>query len=135
MNFMQTGRMLGDLGKHVWGGMGGTARSAAVGAGAGAVWGGVSSDTSVIGGAMMGAGLGAAGSRYGRSGFAGMTSRWNSAAGMFAGGAYGKGASVLASGAARPMASAIMRDVRGASLMANKGISSIRSSLKNWRSL
>lgn len=44
------------------------ARHAAMGAGAGAVYGGVSSDTSVMGGALMGAGVGVAAMRYGGAG-------------------------------------------------------------------
>ena len=63
------------LGMQGWSGagrlMGQTGRMAAVGGLAGAGWGMMSGDTSVIGGAMMGAGLAAGGYRYGRPGVMG----------------------------------------------------------------
>jgi hypothetical protein len=66
---MSLGWMANNWGKAAMlaarGGFGRTIQGAAIGAAAGAGWGMVSSDTSVIGGALMGAGLGAAGMRYG----------------------------------------------------------------------
>jgi hypothetical protein len=50
------------------GGFGRTIQGATVGALGGAAWGAMSSDTSVLGGALMGAGLGAGGMRYGGAG-------------------------------------------------------------------
>jgi hypothetical protein len=57
---------MGKLGSFAArGGLGRTAQGAMIGAGAGAAWGAVSDDTSVLGGMAMGAGLGAGGMRYG----------------------------------------------------------------------
>ena len=63
------GSNMGKLGTYAAkGGFGGTVQAGVIGAGAGAGWGMMSEDTSVLGGALMGAGAGLAGARYGGAG-------------------------------------------------------------------
>ena len=105
-----------------WRGMGAAGRTAAIGAGVGAGWGMVSGDTSVIGGALMGAGAGLAG-RWGRAGFRAA----NRALGT-RGPVYNLG-SAFTGGVSRRF----MRDIRGPSILANRGMARVRSTLKGWR--
>jgi len=66
MNLAWAANNWGKLGMAAMkGSFGKTIQGASIGAAAGAGWGMLSSDTSVLGGALMGAGLGAAGMRYG----------------------------------------------------------------------
>lgn len=90
-------------------------RRTAIGAGIGGAYGAMSGDTSVLGGAMMGAGV----ARYGG---AGMKMARNAGAGMGFGGhaiAYGK---AFAGG----VANRARLDARGARMAANRGYGRIR---------
>jgi hypothetical protein len=62
--------MLGGIYAAAGRALGGAGRTAAMGGAAGAAWGAVSGDTSVIGGALMGAGMGLGG-RYAKAGVKG----------------------------------------------------------------
>jgi hypothetical protein len=64
------------------GSFGRTIQGATIGAAAGAGWGMMSSDTSVLGGMLMGAGLGAVGARYGG---AGLRKGWRGGQGFMSG--------------------------------------------------
>lgn len=91
-----------------------TGRAATIGAGVGAAWGMLSSDTSVLGGAMIGGMLGGAGARYGGAAWGSRGPMWNSAAGAFAGVAATEG-TWAGLGAARPYAGRILSNMgRGA---------------------
>ena len=92
------------------------------GAAAGGLYGAMSEDTSILGGAMMGAGLGAAGVRYGMP--AAKVFRNMRGAG-FGIRSAGRGAASFAAGLAK-------RDARGVALAANRGYGRVRSSLKGW---
>jgi hypothetical protein len=70
----QAGYNMGQLGRYGasamaagYRGLGSTGKGAVIGAGVGGAYGMMSNDTSVLGGMMMGAGMGAAGGRYGPS--------------------------------------------------------------------
>lgn len=91
-------------------------RRTAIGAAMGGAYGGMSSDTSVLGGALMGAGA----ARYGG---AGMKMASNAGAGM------GFASSVKAYGGAfaRGVAGRARLDARGARMMANQGYGKFRS--------
>lgn len=110
----------GQLGAATFSGkLGRTAAGAAWGGTLGGLYGAMSSNTSVLGGIAMGAGLGAGGARYGGAGLkranmvgAGMGVK---AHGMAAASAFGKGAF-----------NRLRLDYRGASMMANKGYNKIR---------
>jgi len=98
-----------------WKGLGGAGRAAAIGAGIGGAYGAVSSNTSVLGGAVMGAGMGL-GVRYSQSGIR-ATSR------------YARGpistrgvASQFVGGAGRRM----KRDFGISAIKANKGFNSFK---------
>lgn len=111
-----------------------TGKAAIAGAGAGALWGAASSDTSVLGGMAMGA-LGGAGMyRYGiRPGMA-------TARGLRAGGRSAFGGSMMANRDIMSVGSvygsavgkAVMKDVRGTKMAANKAVNRIGSTLKGW---
>lgn len=111
---------MGKLGMHAAkGGFGRTAAGAVWGAGLGGLYGGMSSDGSVLGGMAKGAALGAGVARYGSAGIragrstgAGMGLRGHAAA---YGRAFGRGVV----GQARA-------DYRGAVMSANRGYSRIR---------
>jgi len=77
-------RAISNTAKSAWANS--AVRGGVYGAGAGGLWGAISDDTSVIGGALIGAGLGAGGARYGGSFKTGARSWWNTAAGHYAGG-------------------------------------------------
>lgn len=104
-------------------GVGAAGRTALMGAGAGGLYGAMADDTSVIGGALIGAGAGLAG-RYGRAGIR-HTRKYLG----------GQGATTY-SGAARGFGGAVsrrfMRDVEGVSMRANRAINSVGSTLKGW---
>lgn len=92
-----------------------TGRGAMIGAGAGGAWGMVSDDTSVLGGAAMGA-LGGAGiGRYGGAALGSRGAGWNAAAGAFAD-AAARGGNWAGLGAARPYAGGIASNM-GAGVM------------------
>ena len=82
----QAGYNLGQLGRFAassaW--ATNTGRGAIIGAGAGAAWGMLSSDTSVLGGAALGAIGGASVGRYGGAAAASRGRSWNTAGGIFA---------------------------------------------------
>jgi len=121
---LHTGAMSAAYGAgRMWGGMGATARRTAIGAGAGAGMGLFSDDMSMIGGALMGAGLG----RYGGAGAMG---------GLRAAGAPGLGAlgttRAFGGGFGRGVWGMARADVHGTRMLANRGMNRIRSSLKGW---
>lgn len=96
----------------------GAGRAAAYGGLAGAGWGMMSSDTSVIGGALMGATAGL-GLRYGKFG-ARAAMRANS---------FGYQMGPAFTGAVDRR---FMRDFRGGVIAANRGYNRIRSSMRGW---
>jgi len=105
-----------------WRGMGAAGRRTAIGAGVGAGWGMASGDTSVIGGALMGAG----GARYLGAGFK---------RAALSGRGMGFGGSLRAYGSAfgRGVVNRARLDFRGTRVMANKSINKVQSTLKGWR--
>lgn len=105
------GAMTGQYGRTLQG----TAIGGAVGAG----WGMASDDTSVIGGALMGAGLGAGGARYGGAG--GLSARYARGGMKTRAKAFGAG-----------VANRARRDVMAARVRSNKPLNKVRSTLKNW---
>lgn len=115
-----TGAWLG--GAAMKGKFGATAAGAAWGGAAGAGWGALSDDTSVLGGAMMGAGMGAAGTRYGMAGMKAWRQTGNP--GVKGMPAWPFGERLGATGAA--MASRFSADYKGTRLMANKAANIIR---------
>jgi hypothetical protein len=126
MNFAARSLLMGGAGTAVagaaWRGMGAAGRTATVGAGIGGLYGAFANDTSVIGGAMMGAGIGLAG-RYGRAGLRSA----NRALGPKGSPTYDLGSAFMGGIGRR-----FMRDVRGPSMLANQGFNKIRSTLKGW---
>jgi hypothetical protein len=124
-NLLGIGKSIGNIGwMAAQGKAGRTAQAAVLGGAGGAAWGALSSDTSVLGGAMMGAGLGAGGARYGGRGLA--VGRGARAAGMSLKSSIGYGTL----GAGR----LAYRDAKrsGAAIMSNKGVARVRSSLRGW---
>ena len=109
-----------------WSGLGAAGKSTLAGAAAGGLYGAMSKDTSVLGGAIMGAGLG----RYGASGFRrgmlGYRGIGVSGAGGLSGAFRGFG---------RGVRNAFSRDFRGASMLANRGYSRIWSGMKSRRGI
>lgn len=124
----------GGLAAHAFlgGALGSTGRAALYGGALGAGYGAFSDNTSVLGGALAGAGLGAAGLRYGMPGVRGAMSRWNTAAGSFASGAYRRGMSTLGAAGGRAVRSAVLFDARRIQLMGNRAYNRIQSSMKGW---
>jgi hypothetical protein len=126
MNFATQSLLMGGAGAVVagaaWRGMGAAGRTAAVGAGIGGLYGAFADNTSVMGGAMMGAGMGLAG-RYGRAGLRAA----NRALGPKGSPTYGLGSAFMG-GVGRRFA----RDIRGPSMLANRGFNRVRSTLKGW---
>lgn len=112
MNWGQAIKNWGQLskwaGKTAWNNP--TGRGAILGGAAGGLYGALSDNTSVLGGATMGAGLGAVGGRYGITG-------WR---GAMAGGQPGLWNATKRFGSA--VASQARSDYRGARLMANKAV-------------
>ena len=105
-----------------------TAYGAAAGAAAGGLYGAMSDNTSVIGGMMMGAGMGAVGGRYGTSAI--RRGRLG-ARGIGVGGTSTvTGARGFLAGAGRGIANRARMDYRGARLSANSAFNGIKSSLK-----
>ena len=102
-------------------------RTAIYGGAAGAMYGAMSSDTSILGGATMGAGL-ALGGRYARSS-AKMAGRYMSGGGPTSWGGLGLNMRMGAQ-------NRIMKDVHaaGSKLRSNATVSRVASTLKNWRS-
>lgn len=90
-----------------------TGRGAMIGAGVGAGWGMISGDTSVLGGAAMGAIGGAGIGRYGGAAWGARGPKWNTAAGAFAAAEGGTWAGL---GAARPFAGSIASNMGGGAL-------------------
>lgn len=121
---------LGKMHGAVGGALGTTGRNVAYGAMAGAGWGMVSDDTSVLGGAAMGAGLGAVGGRYGGAGYGAYKKArgFTSAIGWQAAGrGGGQVASNYSSGEA--MRHALRRVRRKVSLDANRAVNAVGSTL------
>ena len=118
---LQTGKAYGSLGgataaKAAVGGYGRTVQGAVLGGVAGAGWGAVSGDTSVLGGAMMGAGLGAGAMRYGGAAI---------------------GSNIGIRGGIRRAGMRAMGDIGrigGTTIRSNGAYNNIMSSLKNWGS-
>jgi hypothetical protein len=101
--------------------MGAAGRTALTGA---AIGGGIGAftDTGMVGGAMMGAVGGLAG-RYGKAGLRAA----NRALGSRGSPTYGLGSAFMGGVSRR-----FMRDIRGPSMLANRGFNKIRSTLKGW---
>jgi hypothetical protein len=108
------------------------------GAGVGGMYGAVSDDTSIIGGMMGGAALGALGGRYGAAGSrrAGLGYRGIGVGGDktvtgIRGAMAGFGRGIRTKG--RMDIANLQRGAKGISMTANRGLGRIRSSLKNWK--
>jgi len=124
MNFSSLWKGARGAAKAAWGSPVG--RSSIIGAGIGGAYGGVSDNTSVLGGAAAGALLGGVGRQAWSTGKIGINSyrtnlAKNLAAGAPSGMARGNAASIAAN-----------RMWRGNTLMANRAINSISSTLKGW---
>lgn len=91
-----------------------SAQGALLGGLAGAAYGAVSTNTSVLGGMMMGGGIGAIGGRYGRAGL--MRASALSGKGM----GFGTHAAFAASEFGRGVRAQALMDIRGARMMANR---------------
>ena len=110
-NIAKLASMGASRASSVWRGMGAAGRVATTGAAIGGAYGGFSAnDTSVLGGALQGAVAGL-GIRWGRAGLRSMRS-----GSSFMGGVTGR----------------FMRDMKGPSMLANRGINRVGSSLKGW---
>jgi len=96
------------------GGYGRTAAGALWGAAVGGVYGAMSDNTSILGGAMKGASIGAVGARYGAYGISGALGAK----------AAGRGARIRGFG--HGIANQIHNDYKGARMMANKAYTKIR---------
>jgi len=125
MNFVTKALLAGGAGTaalgSAWRGMGAAGRSAIIGAGIGAGVNAFMGD-SVLGGAAMGA-VGGLGVRWGRAGLRAA----NRTLGPKSSSIYGLG-SAFFGGASRRF----IRDIKGPSMLANRGYNKIRSTLKAW---
>jgi hypothetical protein len=108
----------------MWRGMPAAGRTAAMGAGIGGLYGAIADDTSVLGGAAMGAGIGLGG-RYARAGFRAGTLPLNNRPFSAFGSAVGRRF-------ARDFASVGAYAQKGATLAGNKAYNALPSSLKGW---
>jgi hypothetical protein len=130
MNWGQAAYNWGQLGRYasqqIWNSP--TGRGAVFGAGAGALWGMASSNTSVLGGMAIGAGMGAFGGRYGTIASSDAALGWRTTRGMGFGSRLKQGA-VDASGGFMHQ---LHQDMQGPRLMANQAINGITSYLKGW---
>jgi len=115
-NIAKLASMAAGRASGVWRGMGAAGRAATTGAAIGGAYGAISDDTSILGGAAMGA-VGGLGVRWGKAGLRAARGRGSAS--------YG---SAFLGGASRRF----MRDMKGPSMLANKGINRVGSSLKGW---